>query len=101
VRSVRAVDLVARLAGDEFVIVFEHVERAEEAEQLAAKIVAAVRGQFIVAETAIKVTTSIGLAMYDGDCDDMQDGLIARADAALYAAKRQGRDCFVVDKVTA
>jgi diguanylate cyclase (GGDEF)-like protein/PAS domain S-box-containing protein len=101
VRSVRAVDLVARLAGDEFVIVFEHVERAEEAEQLAAKIVSAVRGQFIVAETAIKVTTSIGLAMYDGDCDDMQDGLIARADAALYAAKRQGRDCFVVDKVIA
>lgn len=96
--AVRAVDLVARLAGDEFIIVFENVDEVGEAAQLAAKIVATVRDPFTVAGAAMQVTTSVGLALFDGGSDnDTQSGLIARADHALYAAKRNGRDCYVVD----
>jgi diguanylate cyclase (GGDEF)-like protein/PAS domain S-box-containing protein len=96
--AVRAVDLVARLAGDEFIIVFENVDEVGEAAQLAAKIVATVRDPFTVAGAAMHVTTSVGLALFDGGSDsDTQSGLIARADQALYAAKRNGRDCYVVD----
>jgi diguanylate cyclase (GGDEF)-like protein len=96
IQAVRAVDLVARLAGDEFIIVLENVDQGGEAAQLAAKIVAAVRAPFTVAGMPMLVTTSVGLALYQGE-DDTQSSLIARADRALYAAKRNGRDCYVVD----
>ena len=96
IQAVRAVDLVARLAGDEFVIVLENVSQPGEAAQLAAKIVAAVRAPFTVAGSPMQVTTSVGVALYQGE-GDTQSGLIARADRALYEAKRNGRDCYVVD----
>jgi diguanylate cyclase (GGDEF)-like protein len=95
VASVRASDTVARLAGDEFVIVFEQVANAEEAARLAAKIVTAVRSPFRLEDAPRKVTTSMGVALHEGD-DETCAELIARADSALYAAKRNGRDGFVV-----
>lgn len=95
VASVRASDTVARLAGDEFVIVFEQVANADEAARLAAKIVAVVRSPFPLEDAPRNVTTSMGVALHEGDAETCAE-LIARADSALYAAKRNGRDGFVV-----
>ncbi|WP_229258808.1 diguanylate cyclase domain-containing protein [Duganella flavida] len=95
VASVRASDTVARLAGDEFVIVFEQVANAAEANRLAAKIVEAVRSPFMLDDEQRKVTTSMGVALHEGD-DETCGELVARADSALYAAKRNGRDGYVV-----
>ena len=87
-RSVRGSDHVARLAGDEFVAVLEGLNRPEEAEQVAAKIVEAVRA---TRPAGVAITTSIGIAsVADGDVPSMD--LIALADRALYQAKHQGRD---------
>jgi len=100
IQAVRAVDLVARLAGDEFIIVLENVDQGGEAAQLAAKIVAAVRAPFTVAGAPMQVTTSVGVALYKGGGEGVGEtasSLIARADRALYQAKRNGRDCYVVD----
>ncbi|WP_177307702.1 PAS domain S-box protein [Pseudoduganella namucuonensis] len=99
-RSVRATDLVARLAGDEFVIVFEHLSDGTEAAALAGKIIAAVREEMAIEDGTMVVTTSLGVALYNGD-GETQASLVARADTALYAAKRQGRNCCVVDTVPA
>lgn len=93
--NVRAVDTVARIAGDEFVIIFEQVGQADEAARLADKIVAAIRVPFTVAGAPLAVTTSIGIALHDGD-DLTPAELVGRADAALYGAKRQGRDGYAV-----
>jgi diguanylate cyclase (GGDEF)-like protein/PAS domain S-box-containing protein len=93
--SVRASDTVARLAGDEFVIVFEQVANAEEAARLAAKIVEAVRPPFTLEGTPRHVSTSIGVALHEGDEESAAE-LVARADSALYAAKRNGRDGYVI-----
>ncbi|MGK5046987.1 GGDEF domain-containing protein [Janthinobacterium sp. GB4P2] len=90
-RSVRASDLVARLAGDEFVIILEGVNSAAEVRQIGAKIIDAVRQPFELASGPLPVTTSIGIAIFrEGALTPAQ--LLDLADQALYAAKGQGRD---------
>lgn len=95
VADVRAADTVARLAGDEFIIIFEQLANADEAGVLAAKIVEAMRVPFEVAGSPRKITTSIGLALHDGEQESMSE-LVARADGALYTAKRNGRDGYAI-----
>ncbi len=91
VRSVRASDLVARLAGDEFVIILEGVNSAAEVRHVGAKIVDAIRQPFELASGPLPVTTSIGIAIFrEGALTPAQ--LLDLADQALYAAKGQGRD---------
>ena len=91
VRSVRASDLVARLAGDEFVIILEGVNGAAEVRHVGAKIVDAIRQPFELASGPLPVTTSIGIAIFrEGALTPAQ--LLDLADQALYAAKGQGRD---------
>jgi len=93
--SVRASDSVARLAGDEFVIVFEQVAGPDELRRLAVKIIEAIRRPFTVAGVPRRITTSVGLALHEGDHETPAD-LVARADSALYAAKRAGRDGYKI-----
>ena len=87
-RAVRGSDHVARIAGDEFVAVLEGLNRPEEAEQVAAKIVDAVRA---AQPAEVAITTSIGIATV-ADIEAPAMDLIALADRALYQAKHQGRD---------
>ncbi len=93
--SVRSTDLVARLAGDEFVIVLEGIHGREECRFVARKIIAATRGEFLAGGTPLQVTTSIGIALGLGS-SMTAEALLKRADSALYAAKRQGRDRYEI-----
>ena len=93
--SVRATDLVARLAGDEFVVVLEGIHSRDECRFIARKILAAMRNKFAVADNTLRVTTSIGIALGHGS-STTPEALLKRADSALYAAKGQGRDRFEI-----
>lgn len=93
--NVRASDTVARVAGDEFIIIFEQVAHVDEAARMALKIVEAIRRPFSVADAELAVTTSIGLALHHGEGESAAE-LVARADSALYAAKHDGRDGYAV-----
>ena len=90
--AVRKVDLVARYGGEEFAVV---VARADPAAALAAgeKLRAAVAAAAIPHEGVepARVTISVGVASWPDDAGDLA-GLIDAADAALYAAKRAGRN---------
>ena len=93
---VRETDLVARLAGDEFVIVLEGLDQPEAARGVAAKILDAMRPPFIVEGVERAVSTSVGIAIStvsDGDTD----AVLKKADAALYQAKRSGRGGFATN----
>lgn len=92
---VRATDTVARLAGDEFVVLLDSIEGGSAFERLAEKIVACIRPPFQVADQSLSVTTSAGVAIYAGGGQDAPE-VLSLADAALYNAKKQGRDRFVL-----
>jgi len=95
--SVRVTDTVARLGGDEFVIILEGVHGAEEPQIVARKIVANVTRPIEVEGRPLALTTSIGIAfrreILAGDAATAE-ALIGRADAALYAAKKAGRNTW-------
>jgi diguanylate cyclase (GGDEF)-like protein/PAS domain S-box-containing protein len=92
---VRSTDTVARLAGDEFVIVLEGLHERDEAALVARKIVERMREPVTVGDKTLAVTTSIGVALCDGH-DAVLEDVIALADDALYQAKREGRARFAV-----
>jgi diguanylate cyclase (GGDEF)-like protein/PAS domain S-box-containing protein len=90
---VRSTDAVARLSGDEFVVLLEGMHSEDEPQFIARKIIAAVEKPFMLDEHFICVTTSIGIAMRarPGESGSV---LMKRADEALYEAKRAGRNTF-------
>ena len=92
---VRATDTVARLAGDEFVVLLDGIDGGSAFDRLAEKIVACIHPPFQVAGQALAVTTSAGMAVYEGGRQDAAE-VLSLADAALYQAKKQGRDRFVL-----
>jgi diguanylate cyclase (GGDEF)-like protein/PAS domain S-box-containing protein len=92
--SVRETDMAARYAGDEFVILLENVGGASEAGMVAQKVLAAMRPAFHLSSRTLQATASIGVAMSQGDEDF--SSLFMRADAALYAAKKEGKNRFMM-----
>ena len=92
---VRVTDTVARLAGDEFVLLLENVCGGVELQHLAEKVVACIRPRFMLTQMSLRVTTSVGVARYEGTEHSAFD-VLSLADDALYAAKQQGRDRFSV-----
>jgi diguanylate cyclase (GGDEF)-like protein/PAS domain S-box-containing protein len=91
--TVRATDTVARLAGDEFVIVLEQVGSARECARIADKLLDALRADFLVDGQARQVTASIGIAW---SAHPDQAALAQAADEALYESKRAGRNTATV-----
>nr|WP_314542978.1 diguanylate cyclase [uncultured Massilia sp.] len=96
--GVRAVDTVARLAGDEFVIVLEDLGGAEQAARIGAHVVEAIRAPFATRAGPLQVSASVGITLADAGAGPLpdQEQLLGQADAALYEAKRAGRDRCVV-----
>jgi len=91
--AVRETDTVARLAGDEFVVLLEALSAPAEAESVAQKILDAVQVPMRLGGCTHHVSTSLGITLYDGDARTPAL-LLAQADAALYAAKTAGRNTW-------
>jgi diguanylate cyclase (GGDEF)-like protein/PAS domain S-box-containing protein len=92
-RSVRRGDTVGRLGGDEFAVVLANMAVGQDAGMVAQKIVTSFEAPFELGGNDIYVSSSIGIALYPEDATD-QDTLVRNADAAMYEAKRQGRNGY-------
>jgi len=80
---------VARLGGDEFIVLLTDLVHAGDAEEVARKILAAMRPTFDLAGHPATLGAAIGIAEFPGAATDA-DALIKQADAAMYQAKRAG-----------
>ena len=91
----RPVDTLARFGGDEFTLMLEEIEDQASAEQVAQRIVEALREPFRLEGQEVSVSSSIGIMLGDPACQS-GDQALRNADVALYEAKRQGKNQFVV-----
>ena len=90
---VRRSDTTARLGGDEFALLCPNFEGPRD-ERIVVRILAAMAQPFMIQGIAISISASAGVAIVSGS--DTTDQLYARADGALYTAKRAGRNRYVM-----
>jgi len=89
--SLRGGDTVARMGGDEFVVLMQEVLSEDEAAAVVERVKVAVEAPIHLEGQELRVTFSAGIAV--GDVNQSAEALLRDADTALYAAKEQGRSC--------
>lgn len=89
----RGGDAVARLSGDEFVLILRHVEGQAQLRTVLGRVLSAVASPYSIRGQQISVSASIGVTLYPSDNDDA-DTLLRHADQAMYVAKQSGRNRF-------
>jgi len=93
--ALRKSDTVARMGGDEFVLLLWQVDDKDAAVVVAEKILEDFRQPFIIDGHRLNVTISMGIAIYPESGDSMEE-LLKSSDRLLYTAKQNGRDRFVI-----
>jgi diguanylate cyclase (GGDEF)-like protein/PAS domain S-box-containing protein len=91
--SVRSADIVARIGGDEFVVVLQQIHSGIAAAQIAGKIQQNLSQAIQLEGHSLHITPSIGISMYPGDGETV-DELMKNADLAMYHAKSKGRNNY-------
>ncbi|MFZ6654351.1 EAL domain-containing protein [Undibacterium sp. TJN19] len=90
--SMRENDTISRLGGDEFILLLSGVDE-HKVEQVVQKLMLVVNAPFQLGEYDLNVTASMGIAIYPNDGKDLET-LSRNADAAMYRAKREGRNAY-------
>lgn len=96
VAAVRRTDTVARLAGDEFVVVLEMLSHADDAVDVALKLLPALSQPFALQAATVSLSGSIGIALHEPASPEGPDALLARADCAMYDAKNGGKNRYSI-----
>jgi len=93
VAAVRQEDTVARLSGDEFVIVLSDLSHVDDVAKLASKVIQAVSQPYSIQGCRVNMTTSVGVSIYPTHGEEVGT-LMKSADMALYEAKRTGKNDY-------
>ncbi|HAA57885.1 MAG TPA: hypothetical protein DCE42_24180 [Myxococcales bacterium] len=89
----RTVDVVARVSGDEFIIVLDEIQRAEDATLVANRILKDAKTPFSVEEFELVISTSIGITVVEAG-DKSVDDILEEADHAMFQAKQGGKAAY-------
>ncbi|GAB7125603.1 bifunctional diguanylate cyclase/phosphodiesterase [Silvimonas sp. JCM 19000] len=90
--TVRKPDTLARVGGDEFVVLMEQVEDRSRPSLLAERLIEAIRAPIRIAQQEVLLSASVGIAVYPDD--SAAHRLVANADVAMYYAKQAGKGTF-------
>ena len=91
--SVRTEDTIARIGGDEFMVIMESLQTPEAISVVANKIVSIVKEPIVLGEETLHLGTSIGISVYPQN-GETAEVLLKNADTAMYKAKNEGRDNY-------
>ena len=94
-RSVRSTDVVARVGGDEFVVVMPDITTVEDVEQCAVNLVARLTPEISIEGHLVQLTASLGVCIFPDFASDAKH-LLKRADSAMYVAKENGRNQYQI-----
>ncbi len=92
-KSMREVDTIARIGGDELVVLLSDVRQIDDVAKVAQKILAVLQQPFQVEQHELNITTSIGISIFPHDGENAQT-LLKNSDIALYRAKEKGRNNY-------
>ncbi len=91
--ALRQTDTLARVGGDEFIVLADCLNSTEACTEIAARLITALNNPISVRDLELQSSISIGIAFYPDDGDDFEE-IHRRADYSLYQAKRSGRGCW-------
>ncbi len=91
----REEDTVARIGGDEFVVMLPTIDTMDSLKATAFKIVKAIKAPILYNDLELNITSSIGISIYPDNSEDLQ-GLLRSADISMYRVKDQGGDDFLI-----
>jgi diguanylate cyclase (GGDEF)-like protein len=94
---VRSSDTVSRQGGDEFVVLLADIVRIKDAVACAQKMLTALEAPYRIGEHELRLTASIGVAIFPDDAAE-GEALLKCADTAMYQAKYQGRNNYKLFK---
>jgi len=93
--NVREIDIVSRIGGDEFVILLTNMKNILDSAKVADKIIDALATTFDINKQDVTIGASIGISSYPDDALDI-DTLVKNADDAMYKAKNNGKNHYVI-----
>lgn len=93
-KNIRAIDTIARIGGDEFILLMEAVNNKNDIRLMAEKIITSVKKPIHCKKHMCFVTLSIGISLSSNNTANAED-LLKKADIAMYQAKKKGRDQFM------
>ncbi|NTV09698.1 MAG: EAL domain-containing protein, partial [Zoogloea sp.] len=92
-RELRASDTICRQGGDEFLVVLNTIGDTNDAALVAEKLQASLAAPIVLGNEELNITSSIGICVFPND-GSSSETLIRNADAAMYHAKRAGRNAY-------
>ena len=93
VRALGQGAFVARVGGDEFVVILSGETDSRKVSEAANRLVGGIRREFEVGGQTIQMTSSVGVTLYPADGDQVEE-ILKNADVAMYAAKACGKNCW-------